>query len=204
MYRQLTIVVFLFCIIAAEINHPNHVTHDSWIELQDESSGMWIAYKEYPDITWCRTASTLPYGFNQISTMIEDLGDYHRIFDRVTESRVISDDIVYIRVDMPFPVSDRDYIVKYTTSKDSSIASHKFQAVKNDNVPVYSSSVRLENAAGEWYIKRLTDSSTRVVYTWNGDLGGSFPSYALTTAWAKQGSEMIVWLQESLEELNKE
>ena len=116
----------------------------------------------------------------------------------------MSDDIVYIRVDMPFPISDRDYIVKYTTRKDSGIASHKFQAVEDNDSPVYSDCVRLENAAGEWYIQKITDSSTRVVYTWNGNLGGSFPSYALTTAWTKQGNEMIIWLQESLDELNKE
>ena len=68
--------------------------------------------------------------------MIEDLASYHKVFDRVTESRVIGDDIVYIRVDMPFPLSDRDYIVKYTTTKDSIIASHKFQAIKNDDITI--------------------------------------------------------------------
>ena len=204
MYRLALTGLIFFNALALGINHPDHEKSDSWITLQSESTGIGIAYKETADIDWCRTSSTLPYGFNEISNMIEDLASYHKIFDRVTESRVIGDDIVYIRVDMPFPLSDRDYIVKYTTTKDSIIASHKFQAVKNDDAPVYSSSVRLENAAGEWYIKRISDSSTRVVYTWNGDLGGSFPSYALTTAWAKQGSEMIIWLEESLEELNKE
>ena len=204
MYNSLLIGFFFSFILALEIIHPNHEISNSWINLQDESSGLWVAYDEYPDITWCRTAATLPYKFNQISKIIEDLGSYHEIFDRVTESRVINDDIVYIRIDMPFPISDRDYIVKYVTTKDSNIASYKFQAIKNDKAPVYSNSVRLDNAAGEWYLKKITNSSTRVVYTWNGDLGGSFPSYALTTAWTKQGSEMIEWLQESLEELNKE
>ena len=204
MYRLALMGIFLFNALALGVNHPDHEKSDSWISLQSESTGIGIAYKEAADIDWCRTSSTLPYGFDEISSMIEDLASYHEVFDRVTESRVIGDDIVYIRVDMPFPLSDRDYIVKYTTTKDSIVASHKFQAVKNDDAPVYSSSVRLENAAGEWYIKRIADSSTRVVYTWNGDLGGSFPSYALTTAWAKQGSEMIIWLEESLEELNKE
>ena len=204
MNKLLAIAISLSCALTAEINQPGHETSDKWIELQSQSSGISIRYNESPDITWCRTSSTLSHGFNEISKMIEDLGNYHRIFDRVTESKIVSDDIVYIRVDMPFPISDRDYIVKYTTRKDSGIASHKFQAVEDNDFPVYSDCVRLENAAGEWYIQKITDSSTRVVYTWNGNLGGSFPSYALTTAWTKQGNEMIIWLQESLDELNKE
>ena len=133
--------------------------------------------------------------------MIEDKGNYYNIFDRVTESKEVGDDMVYIRIDMPFPVSDRDYLVRYTVNKDLEIASYKFQTIKEYDFPVFDGSVRLENAAGEWYLKKIDGSSTQVVYTWNGDLGGSFPSYALTRAWDKQGNEMIIWLKESLEEL---
>ena len=56
----------------------------------------------------------------------------------------------------------------------------------------------------EWYLERIDESSTRVNYTWNGDQGPSFPSYALTTAWKTQGSEMITDLEKSLEKLYKD
>ena len=68
-------------------------------------------------------------------------------------------------------------------------------------IPKFNSSIRLPNAAGEWYLRRIDDTSTEVVYTWNGELGGDFPSFALTRAWTTQGNEMIVWLKESLDEL---
>ena len=188
----------------SSINHPGHETKANWIVLQDDGDDIWIGYNETSEISWCRTISTFSFSMDKIAKMIEDKENYYNIFDRVTQSRVVGDDIVYIRIDMPFPISDRDYLVRYTTEKTRDIASYKFEAVKEYDFPLFSSSVRLENAAGEWYLEKIDDSSTYVVYTWNGDLGGSFPSYALTRAWDKQGNEMINWLKESLEELYKD
>ena len=188
----------------SSVIHPGHETKANWIVLQDDGDDIWIGYNETSEISWCRTISTFSFSMDKIAKMIEDKENYYNIFDRVTQSRVVGDDIVYIRIDMPFPISDRDYLVRYTTEKTRDIASYKFEAVKEYDFPLFSSSVRLENAAGEWYLEKIDDSSTQVVYTWNGDLGGSFPSYALTRAWDKQGNEMINWLKESLEELYKD
>jgi hypothetical protein len=136
--------------------------------------------------------------------MIEDLENYYQIFDRVKSSNVLTDDVVHIRIDMPFPISDRDYIVQYKIEKENEYISYKFQAVKDLDIPLNDGSIRLVNAAGEWYLKVVGESSTKVVYTWNGELSGDFPDWALTRAWTKQGNEMIEWLAESLEELYEE
>ena len=187
----------------SSINHPEHETRDNWIVLQDDSHDIWIGYNETPHISWCRTISNLPFSIDKIAKIIEDRGNYYNIFDRVTQSKVVGDDVVYIRYDMPFPMSDRDFLVRYTIERTPDSAFYKFETAKDIDFPIFSS-VRLENAAGEWYLEKIDNSSTRVVYTWNGDLGGSFPSYALTRAWDKQGNEMINWLKESLEELYKD
>ena len=198
------IISNLILLAQSDVHHPGHETKDNWIVLQDDSHDIWIGYNETPDISWCRTISTLPFEIDKIAKIIEDKGNYYNIFDRVTKSRVVSGDVVYIRYDMPFPMSDRDFLVRYTMEKTPDSASYKFETAKDIDFPVFSSSVRLEDAAGEWYLEKIDNSSTRVVYTWNGDLGGSFPSYALTRAWDKQGNEMINWLKESLEELYKD
>ena len=82
--------------------------------------------------------------------------------------------------------------------------SYKFRAVKDTTIPLNDDCIRLANAAGEWYLKWIDDSSTEVTYTWNGELAGDFPDWALTKAWTKQGNEMLEWLAESLEELYEE
>tara|TARA_B100001123_G_scaffold407934_1_gene500655 strand:+ start:203 stop:808 length:606 start_codon:yes stop_codon:yes gene_type:complete len=196
----------LFIIISSmllSVNHPDHKNLNHWNILQDNNR-IWVAWLDTPEIDWARTISTIPYSIDKISKMIEDLENYYQIFDRVKSSDVISDDIVHIRIDMPFPLSDRDYIVQYEIDIQSDYKSYKFQAVKDTEIPVNGDCIRLVNAAGEWYLKAVDGTSTKVVYTWNGELAGDFPNWALTRAWGKQGNEMIEWLTESLEELYKE
>ena len=199
---------YLLIIIASSvlftINHPIHENLDNWNVLQGDDYEIWVGWLGTPDIDWCRTRSVLPYSMDKISKMIEDLENYYQIFDRVKSSDVITDDIVHIRVNMPWPVNDRDYIVKYIIRKEDKFISYKFNAVKDTNIPLNDSCIRLVNAAGEWYLKVVDESSTQVVYTWNGELAGDFPDWALTKAWNKQGNEMIVWLTESLEELYRD
>ena len=43
------------------------------------------------------------------------------------------------------------------------------------------------------------DNQTEITYTWNGELLGDFPDWALTRAWEQQGSEVIAWLKEAID-----
>ncbi len=198
------LIAIAVCSVLFPIDHPRHEDLDSWNVLQGDDYEIWVGWLDTPEIDWCRTQSTLPYSIDKISRMIEDLENYYQIFDRVKSSDVMKEGIVHIRIDMPFPISDRDYIVEYTTEKKDKYISYKFQAAKDTQIPLNDSCIRLANAAGEWYLRVIDESSTEVVYTWNGELAGDFPDWALTRAWGKQGSEMIEWLTESLEELYKE
>ena len=198
------LLIIIVCPVLFSINHPTHESLSDWNVLQGDSYEIWVAWLDTPDIDWCRTTSILPYSIDKISKMIENLENYHQIFDRVKLSEVVADDIVHIRVDMPFPISDRDYIVQYETEKENEYISYKFQAVKDTKISETSNCIRLVNAAGEWYLRVVDNSSTEVVYTWNGELAGDFPDWALTRAWSKQGNEMLEWLGESLDELYKE
>ncbi len=41
--------------------------------------------------------------------------------------------------------------------------------------------------------------NTLVSYTWNGELLGDFPKFALERAWETQGNEIIHWIADALE-----
>ena len=205
-YIFLTISMISMLTSQSDIIYPGHIIEkeEKWSILQGNSYDTWVGWLETPEIDWCRTVSVLPYSLDKVSKMIEDLNNYKNIFDRVTISNVVADDVVYIKLDMPFPISDRDYIVKYTTDKKDEYISYRFKSVNNLDIPATSNCIRLINATGEWYLVKVSESTTKVAYTWNGELAGDFPDWALTKAWTKQGNEMIDWLNESLEELYKE
>tara|TARA_B100002051_G_scaffold184284_1_gene174432 strand:+ start:63 stop:680 length:618 start_codon:yes stop_codon:yes gene_type:complete len=198
------IIFFLVALNLYANELPDYNSNDNWIELQSGIENIWVGYIEKPNINWVRTSSILPFKFEEVSKMIEKEENYSEIFKRVIISKEVLKDVIYMKIDMPFPFYDRDYLVEYSIVKEASSASYAFSAIEDERYPPLSSCVRLEKAAGEWYLEKIDGLSTRVSYTWNGDQGPSFPSYALTTAWKTQGSEMITDLEKSLQKLYKD
>ena len=180
--------------VFAKVVAPDDITN--WNVIQH--GNIWIGWAEKTDIQWCRSISTLPYSINAVMGVIEDKKHYPEIFDRVEDVQIFENDIIHLMLDMPFPFSGRDYIVQYTFHKHGSNFAYRFQSVKDRRVPLQDEYVRLPNAAGEWYLQPTDDGYTQIRYTWNGELLGDFPNWALTRAWKEQGNEVIDWLDKAL------
>ena len=90
-------------------------------------------------------------------------------------------------------------MVKYVQDNEDNDFLYRFHSVVNIEVPLKRNYVRLINAAGEWRLTPINSTQTEIAYTWNGELRGGFPSWALTRAWKEQGLEIIIWLKEALE-----
>ena len=172
--------------------------HSNWNIIQNDE--IWIGWTDYGDLQWCRANSTLNAPIEKISTIIEDKTNYPAVFKRVESATIITDEIVHIVLDMPFPFYGRDYIVSYTQYEENGDSIYRFQSVKNSGIPVHEDYVRLANAAGEWRLHSLDAENTEVTYTWNGELLGDFPDWALTRAWETQGKEVLTWLKEAVQD----
>ena len=99
---------------------------------------------------------------------------------------------------MPWPYADRDYTVKFIESNNEDEIIFQFYSVIHPDSPNNTGSVTLPRASGEWRLIPIDDNATHIIYTWNGELLGNFPSYGLTTAWGIQGAEVLMWLNEYL------
>ena len=154
------------------------------------------------DIDWCRTKSVINASIIEVQRLIENKIDYPKIFKRIKKTEIITDEIVYIALDMPFPFSDRDYVVKYINKKEGLDLIYSYYAVIHKNVPIFDEYVRLKNSMGEWRLKIIDIDKTEITYTWNGELLGDFPSFSLGRAWKTGGTEIIEELRQAIE--NKE
>ena len=170
---------------------PNFDTFD-WDEIRKDK--ITIQYYQENDIQWCRAYTESDYSIEQISKVLEDKASYPNVFDRITETILYAEDIVHIKLDMPFPWSGRDYIVKYSEFSSNNIKEYKWMYYDDLNIPVDDDYVRLSRAAGKWKLVKLENGKTQIEYIWNGELLGDFPKWALKIAWKEQGTEVLTWL----------
>ena len=173
-------------------------SNQEWKTLQNNDVS--IKTTQYLGFPICQAETILPLPLKTISAIIENVENYPNVFLRVTKTRVLEDDVVHIMLDMPFPFSGRDYIIKYIKHKFSSAWTFRFSAVEHVQAPPEKGHVRLIHAAGEWKLTAINDHETNVSYTWNGELLGDFPNWALDRAWKTQGNEMMEWLNDALQD----
>jgi len=196
---KLKFISSVLCIIlnygfADRLVVPDHLY--DWYVLQD--SDVWVGWTIKDDIRWCRAEKLLPFKMEQISHIIEDKINYQNVFKRVENIDILAPDIVHISLDMPFPFAGRDYIVKYVSNKTDSENTFTFTAYDEIKVPERKNYVRLINAGGSWNVIPHENGKTKVTYTWNGELRGDFPDWALERAWKVQGTEVLNWLYKAL------
>ena len=194
-FNNIYIIAFFSICQAGVILPPDNL--ENWGILMDDK--IWIGWERSGEFDWCRAKSTLDEPISYIRRIIEDKKNYPNIFKRIETTKIITDEIVYIALDMPFPFAGRDYVVKYIQEQVDDEFIYRFHAVIHPEAPLYSKYVRLIHASGGWRLKSLDSTKTEITYTWNGELLGDFPNWALTRAWKQQGLEVMTWLEEAVE-----
>ena len=194
MYKIIILILFTFILPKVKIP-PQDI--EGWKILNEKEP--WVGYVEYENFPWCRAMDIFPHSINEIEQFIGKFDTYSNTFSRMIDSDLVDTNVVYLRVDYPFFLSDRDYLVKYSRLTDNKDVYYKWIAEVHPEVPEYDNVVRLINAGGEWALKYISDNSTKVSYSWNGELRGDFPSFSLNSAWNKAGTEIINELRHAIE-----
>ena len=197
--NKIIILIFVTIILPFVKIPPYEI--QGWKTLSEKNP--WVGYQEYENFPWCRATDIFPYSINEIETFIGKFETYSNTFSRMIDSELIDTNIVYLRVDYPLFLSDRDYIVKYNRVSNTNDVYYQWVATVHSDVPEYDNAVRLVNAGGEWALKYISENSTEVSYSWNGELRGDFPSFSLNSAWIKGGTEIINELRYAIENSSK-
>tara|TARA_B100001123_G_scaffold420941_1_gene527940 strand:- start:2117 stop:2749 length:633 start_codon:yes stop_codon:yes gene_type:complete len=200
-FNKLIIFIFCVCILSGTIIPSENIppkNHSSWNILQE--GDIWVGWTQYENSQWCKARGIINAPIENISKLIENKVNYPNVFKRVESATPITEYIIHIVLDMPFPFYGRDYIVSYSQLTEDGELIYRFKAVKNSGIPVHEDYVRLINAEGEWRLLSLDEDNTEVTYSWNGELLGDFPHWALPQAWETQGVEVLNWLKDALNE----
>ena len=193
------ILLFLLSMIEicyAELDLESLNDSTNWESIQEGNINLkWTNFQGYPI---CKVSTLLPYSIDLISEIVEDIEHYPNIFKRIHNVQILEKNIVRIMLDMPLFLSNRDYVIKYKKSKKMTKWEFSFNAVTHESAPIDKNYVRLINATGKWELYPKEKNETLLSYTWNGELLGDFPDFALQRAWKTQGNEIIQWITNAL------
>tara|TARA_B110000467_G_scaffold81412_1_gene73452 strand:- start:942 stop:1526 length:585 start_codon:yes stop_codon:yes gene_type:complete len=164
-----------------------------------ETNTIVIQWQRYDGFPFCKATKILSSTMEELIQLLDDKENYYKIFERIEYSKLLTSEIVHIKLDMPFPFSGRDYIVKYTKSNIKNDFIYSFEATTEIAISIDDDYVRLVNASGGWILHPIDEHTTELTYMWNGELLGDFPNWALTRAWIEQGNEVMAWIEDALE-----
>ena len=164
-----------------------------------ETNAIVIQWQRYDGFPFCKATKILSSTMEELIQLLDDKENYYKIFERIEYSKLLTSEIVHIKLDMPFPFSGRDYIVKYTKSNIKNDFIYSFKATTEIAISIDDDYVRLVNASGGWILHPIDEHTTELTYMWNGELLGDFPDWALTRAWVEQGNEVITWIEDALQ-----
>jgi hypothetical protein len=187
----LLIVSFSFA-IQIPLNVDTH-----WEVLQSEA--VVIEWQKYDGFPFCKARKIVSATMEELTQLLEDKENYYKIFDRIEYSKLLTPEIVHIKLDMPFPFSGRDYIVKYSKNNIGNDFIYSFTATTEIEISIDDDYVRLINASGGWILHPIDAHTTELTYMWNGELLGDFPDWGLTRAWVEQGNEVMTWIEDALQ-----
>ena len=194
MIKNFIMLCFYFGIINTQIIPPYQFS--DWEVLQDEE--IWVGWSNYKGFNWGKAKLIFNSSIDEISAILENRKNYTNIFKRMIKCEENDDGVVYIVLDMPFPINHRDYVVNYKQFKEKKHKVYHFYSTIHKDFPIDPYNIRLPRSTGEWRLIPIDNNTTELVYIWNGELLGDFPDFALTRAWREQGDEVMNWLKEFL------
>lgn len=160
----------------------------TWTVLSE--SGPRVECTEVGAEPWCRSIGTVPLPIDQVAATLEDMAAHQALFDSIVSITVLEPDTMHIILDYPALMSDRDYVARYSRVVEGEARMYRWVPVVHPKAPEVDGIVRLPHMAGEWRLDPA-GSATKVTYTWEAEIAGSFPSALLNKARKIAGSEAL-------------
>ena len=157
-------------------------------ELQREENGITIYTRPVPNsgIREFKGIAEVDHNAKMILAILRDSDRFKTWFPNTPESKLVERNgnvsVQYSVMDAPWPVSDRDNVLRSVTSHDDETGQIQIQvAAAPDAYPERPDRVRVKKATGNWILEPLSDYKTRVTFQMHLEPGGGIPEW-LTNA----------------------
>ncbi len=159
-------------------------------QFQKDTKGIEVYYRDSDDsfIKELKMTTVMDGSLSAVYSVLNDLPlyttwiygcDYAELVARPSDYEMH----YYAITDFPWPMSDRDYVIKSTMTQDpeTRVVSSTSIAVR-DARPKKKNMVRLDDMKITWKMTPLKDKKVRIDYYLKSDPGGNIPAWAVNFA----------------------
>jgi hypothetical protein len=177
-------------------------------QLRKEQNGIRIYPKDVAGsaLTATRAETTFDAPVQNCISVLKDVDGFTRLFPSCTYTEKIAakGDTVqtqYIRLDAPWPVTDRDYAFEYLFRKGAKRGSvHVITSCRPNAYPANPSMIRLDKGEGLWVFTPTAEGKTKLVYEFHGSPGGTVPAWLANSSVVDSPLEMLSNFQRLVKE----
>ncbi|OQW94490.1 MAG: hypothetical protein BWK79_05765 [Beggiatoa sp. IS2] len=123
-----------------------------------------------------------------VGMVLRDIPAYAQWMSGCMESRIIekfdeNNFITYYTQETPWPVKNRDVVIKATTQIDWEQGSVvvSFQSIEDARIPLAEKFVRMNEMRGEWQLKYVNKARTQVTFLLKLDPAGAIPAFMVNS-----------------------
>ena len=168
-------------------------TGNDW-ELKENKDGVKIFTRdmESSKVKAIKVECELNATLSQVVAALMDVKNseewlYHTADNHMVKQVSGAELYYYSLVEMPWPVSNRDFIAHLKVSQDAATKIVTIDAPCIPNmIPTKPKVVRIANSKGKWVLTPVGKDQVKILYTLHADPGGSIPAW-LTNLFVTQG-----------------
>ena len=195
--QMLLVMAFCFVTIVGQAS-----AGDSAWELKKQQDGISVFQKQSADssINQIRAEAVISAPVSAIADVLLDFQNRPQ-WDSLSRSAKLLENgnsegtFVHIHYDMPWPVSDRDVVMRIAVRRSPESVEIHAEAV-DDVAPLDGDAVRITNAWEKWTVKRLSATESHLTTTGFVDPAGPIPGWLINSMSVSQPYESVAGLRQ--------
>ncbi len=157
---------------------------DDWkVRRHGDDVTVWTQPAPGFSLSASRAATRVAVGVDAVLALLSDAPSFPHWFSDCNENRVLAqvsagERIVYVATNAPFPVSDRDSIIRTRVSHDAATGAVSVSMLGQPTyIPPRAGHVRVPKLEGLWTLTPVSATETDVTFELRADTGGSVPAF---------------------------
>ena len=203
-------VMFIACVVSAfSLTAQAALPSNAKLSIDKSNIKVWTYQDANNPVMSYKAETTLDVQIERAVALVLDIGNTPKWVPNVAKAELLSRDdkkgefTIYMVLDFPFPLKDRDMVVRGKMLKDANgNITIKNKAISQGK-PVNSSYVRLINYEGDWIFQKLSANKVKVTTTGFADPEGSIPQSVTNMLVQQQPYQMLQKMKIELDKNSK-